>query len=714
MKVTTLPPINERKDTKKVKMGKHRNSKRNNNSHHQNDPQNKRKQDSLPSDTTSNLNPNESYLPGSSRNSPKITPTAIKHPNQHIHNPFHSFSRIILCSLTGMLLGFGFGSGYLTGMNGASSPWRTALGIRIRSTGLYETLFGYPPMHSFHSNNVGGSTTIPSSVNVNGNNNPRKKKGTKYKTQNKNKQKYEEQQGYESFNAADMPIYSIPQYFWHYFVSPFYSFFMIPHPPYYDSYEHGETYGSFIFDNENDPPISIQNLPTPGLGTGPYDSSHPMMFAALRESVIREKGGFVHPDLGILTPAPCGASRGLGMVRNSYTKCQTKCFPGGSLNDYYMNDDSKAGANSSPSISPTTSTLDTSFDPEEILLKIPLPSQLTRAVALNVLNPLLPNEIRSRFPLEDLDDPILLALLLAHERGRFRESKYQAYISILPQNPTCGLGISTHQRKNLVEVLRTYEQEMGHDINGWHGEIRKAREYADRMTSTLSRDYGNFIIPNTDSNNHGNRRNGRNHGKSNRGSSNAGNHNSNHNSHTNNMSPYQLIQWALCTVASRGIQGSKQHGRMRLVPILDLINHDEEAAEVVELGADEQAQNTNSITDYHNDDDEDENNDYSWQRNLVYHQERKKKRQWIIDEDDAGAMVVRSMRYGSPKYLKKGQELLINYNVPHYSPLDWFINLGFIPLERSSRWRRLENALPRISRSEYARSAGKNSKSTKT
>ena len=45
------------------------------------------------------------------------------------------------------------------------------------------------------------------------------------------------------------------------------------------------------------------------------------------------------------------------------------------------------------------------------------------------------------------------------------------------------------------------------------------------------------------------------------------------------MSPYQLIQWALCTVASRSIQGSKQHGRMRLVPILDLINHDEEAAE---------------------------------------------------------------------------------------------------------------------------------------
>jgi hypothetical protein len=46
--------------------------------------------------------------------------------------------------------------------------------------------------------------------------------------------------------------------------------------------------------------------------------SHPRVFAVLREAVIREEGGYVHPDLGFMVPAPCGAARGIGMVRGSY------------------------------------------------------------------------------------------------------------------------------------------------------------------------------------------------------------------------------------------------------------------------------------------------------------------------------------------------------------------------------------------------------------
>jgi hypothetical protein len=42
--------------------------------------------------------------------------------------------------------------------------------------------------------------------------------------------------------------------------------------------------------------------------------SSPLVFAALREAIIRE-GGFVHPDLGIMVPAPSGAHRGIGMIR---------------------------------------------------------------------------------------------------------------------------------------------------------------------------------------------------------------------------------------------------------------------------------------------------------------------------------------------------------------------------------------------------------------
>jgi hypothetical protein len=52
-----------------------------------------------------------------------------------------------------------------------------------------------------------------------------------------------------------------------------------------------------------------------------------MIFATLREAVIREPGGFVHRDLGILTPAPCGSIRGLGMVNDKYYRCQRTCFP---------------------------------------------------------------------------------------------------------------------------------------------------------------------------------------------------------------------------------------------------------------------------------------------------------------------------------------------------------------------------------------------------
>ena len=59
-------------------------------------------------------------------------------------------------------------------------------------------------------------------------------------------------------------------------------------------------------------------------------ASRPMAFSVLREAVIREKGGFVHPDLGYLVPAPSGAPRGLGMVRNSYHHCQIRCMPGSS------------------------------------------------------------------------------------------------------------------------------------------------------------------------------------------------------------------------------------------------------------------------------------------------------------------------------------------------------------------------------------------------
>ena len=70
-------------------------------------------------------------------------------------------------------------------------------------------------------------------------------------------------------------------------------------------------------------------------------------------------------------------------------------------------------------------------------------------------------------------------------------------------------------------------------------------------------------------------------------------------------------------------------------------------------------------------------------------------------EADAGTFVVRSLRHGRRKALKKGQELLVNYNIPHFSPLDWFVSLGFVPPERQGQWQKMDAALPRVRQDSY-------------
>jgi hypothetical protein len=104
---------------------------------------------------------------------------------------------------------------------------------------------------------------------------------------------------------------------------------------------------------------------------------------------------------------------------------------------------------------------------------------------------------------------------------------------------------------------------------------------------------------------------------------------------------------------------------LRLVPILDLINHDVNAGGFVELSG----------------------------------KERLSKGDFVESkEDDAGTFVVRSLRHGRRRPLRKGQELMANYNVPLYTPLDWFVSLGFVPPERWAPWQKLDPVLPRVRR----------------
>lgn len=398
--------------------------------------------------------------------------------------------------------------------------------------------------------------------------------------------------------------------------------------------------------------------------TDPY--FHPMSFHTLREHIIRHKRGYVHPDLGFLVPAPSGAARGIGMIRDSYNRCQINCYPGtteealaGSekylaekalmeeMKELYpeITSEVKQEDYIDKITTPKTTTLqevqdvlhrqatatEHPYTQQTLMMRIPLEAQITRKTALDILNPLLPEEFKAMTPLEQLDDPFLLAILLVHEGGLRTRSRFWPYIATLPPHPSCAM----HRgwRQSIVDVLTALALEMGTDIQGWPNEIAKASDSMDKIAVGLAHFSAFFQFDTTMFKN-----------------------------------PHDAMRWSLCQVASRAIAGNAEHGRLRLVPMMDLINHDEAADMFIELKGNESAIEGHFVG---------------------------------AVEEDAGAFVVRSMRHDRRKVLKKGQELMANYNVPHYSPLDWFINMGYVPPEREGRYTMLDPGLPRNRGSKY-------------
>mmetsp|Transcript_4985 Transcript_4985/g.7598 ORF Transcript_4985/g.7598 Transcript_4985/m.7598 type:complete len:487 (+) Transcript_4985:141-1601(+) len=362
-------------------------------------------------------------------------------------------------------------------------------------------------------------------------------------------------------------------------------------------------------------------------------ASHPLVFAALRESILRE-GGFVHPDLGMINPAPSGAARGVGMVRDTYNVCQTRCMPrvAAEKNKLIANGyDEKnppywnasivhfKDENVLRAVLDSQQSIDEKYRQEEYLIRVPLSYQMTRRLALSTLSPLIPQDVNQRTPLQELDDAALLVLLLAHERGLGPNSKFHPYIASLPVAPSCGY--SPAMRPQALATIELMAIKLGMDVTGWPGEISKANDRAQMIADGLTKDYGPYIET------------------------------------TEGASTFSVIQWALCQVASRATAGSETHGALRLVPIVDMVNHD------VEAGGFHEIQDPSAFFKGNADE---------------------------TDELAAGSFIVRSIRHGRTRPLKKGQELLVNYNVPDYSPLDWFISLGFIPKERMKKWRKVE------------------------
>lgn len=276
----------------------------------------------------------------------------------------------------------------------------------------------------------------------------------------------------------------------------------------------------------------------------------------------------------------------------------------------------------------------TPYSQSEILLRIPIEAQITRKLALDTLTGLILHELPGRQThLEELDDGFVLAVYLAHERGLGQKSRIWPYIATLPPRPTCALNWGW--RQSIVDVVTALSMEMGTDVQGWPNEISKAAEAYEMIVMSLSRQFGDLLATRPGA-----------------------------------EDVTENIRWALCHVASRAIAGKDSHGRLRLVPMLDMINHDAAADKYMELSGTEKLEDGHILD---------------------------------ADENDAGTFVVRSRRHGERKPLKKGQELMANYNVPDYSPLDWFLNMGYIPPERAGKWTMLEAALPRSYRGGFSR-----------
>lgn len=330
----------------------------------------------------------------------------------------------------------------------------------------------------------------------------------------------------------------------------------------------------------------------------------------------------MHPDLGFLVPAPCGAARGIGMVRDSYHQCQARCLPGLAEEKLKVKKEKlKHKANNEVYPIPNA----TLYHQEEILIYVPLSFQMTRTVAINVLSSLIPVDVQRKTGMTDLDDSMFLVLLLAHERGVGRFSRWMPYIASLPPEPSCGY--SKNLRPAILDAIAAYRYELGVQTEGWPEELLRAQQYAHRIAETLSRDYGHYlqVPPGTTS--------------------------------------LENIAWALCQVASRATSASEKYGSLRMIPVLDQINHDADAGDFVELTGKERLKYGDFVD---------------------------------ASEDDSGAFVVRSFRHEQRKPLRKGQELLANYNVPHYTPLDWMVSMAFVPPERQGPWLKLAPAFPRV------------------
>lgn len=259
----------------------------------------------------------------------------------------------------------------------------------------------------------------------------------------------------------------------------------------------------------------------------------------------------------------------------------------------------------------------------DILMKIPYSYQLTRHNALSTLSSLIPRVVLEELPLEELDDAALLVLFLANEYGLGEKSKYYAYVNTLPMKQAqgggvgCGWEIPDTDLHNLLPLLTTGGVNMR--------DIEAARNYSHRVSNGMTKDYGEYL--------------------------------------TQISWPKEwkedsslALQWGLCIVASRGTGSNLYPGSttlntsagIRLIPLADLINHQYTSGGYIELSGREKI-SSGDIMD--------------------------------ASPDDAGAFVVLNNSMWKDDDDGSSSEITVNYNLPEYRAVDWFLSLGFVPPE---------------------------------
>lgn len=240
------------------------------------------------------------------------------------------------------------------------------------------------------------------------------------------------------------------------------------------------------------------------------------------------------------------------------------------------------------------------------LIVIPHSLEMNGVRARKEINKRLPTEARS---LLGLDDGALCVLWLAREVSHMADSEWEPYLRSLPDELSNGWALANPD----VYLKEVFGDTI--DLGAWLKATDEGAKYVDKVSSGLHKDYGGFLGISKDA-----------------------------------------LVWALGMVSSRSMGGEKG---ARLVPLLDLVNHNETAAPFTSFNAleyNDVERSSRSVEERRDAARRVEGDDWSL---------------WSFDSDNQ-----------TPRPLRPGDELLANYFCPEdYSPFDWWLNAGFIPIE---------------------------------